>query len=133
MNQAPTQGFNQHELDFGDKKVRFCDLGGQRTLREYWQDYFEVTDCLMYVIDSADPKRLDETAQTFHSVVEECKNVPILVFANKQDLANALDPQGIAESLNLHDLRDRKWHIQGCSAKTGDGLGEGVGWILSAC
>jgi hypothetical protein len=28
----------------------------------------------------------------------------------------------VTEELELNNLRDRRWHIQGCSAKTGDGL-----------
>jgi hypothetical protein len=27
--------------------------------------------------------------------------------------------------------RDRPWHIQGCSAKTGEGLQDGMEWIVS--
>ena len=56
--------------------------------------------------------------------------VPVLVLANKQDLANALKASDISDKLNLSDIRDRKWQIQGCSAKTGDGLHEGMEWAV---
>jgi len=30
----------------------------------------------------------------------------------------------------LHNIRDRQWTIQGCSAKTGDGLQAGIDWVV---
>jgi ADP-ribosylation factor-like protein 2 len=42
----------------------FCrDVGGQKTIRAYWRNYFEQTDGIIWVVDSADRWRL-----------EECKN-----------------------------------------------------------
>lgn len=39
-------------------------------------------------------------------------------------------PAQIAEALNLDSLRDRAWQIQPCSAKTGDGLQDGMEWVV---
>jgi signal recognition particle receptor subunit beta len=46
----------------------------------------------IYVVDSADKKRLEETGEELQLLLEEpkLKEVPVLVFANKQDLATAL-------------------------------------------
>ena len=54
--------------------------------------------------------------------------VPLLMFI--QDLMSAMPPDEITEGLNLHTIRDRSWHIQGCSAKTGDGLQVARDWLL---
>lgn len=51
------------------------------------------------------------------------KNVPVLVFANKMDIAT-LQPREIVEKLGLHQMR-RNWHLQPCCALNGDGLVEG--------
>lgn len=53
---------------------------------------------------------------------EKLTGVPILIFANKQDLNFAAMPSEIGESLNLTLIRDRPWHIQGCSATTKEGV-----------
>lgn len=53
---------------------------------------------------------------------ENLAGVPILVFANKQDLTAASPAGEIAEGLNLHTYRDRVWQIQACSAVTGEGV-----------
>ncbi len=39
-------------------KLNFWDVGGQKSLRSYWRNYFESTDGLIWVVDSADRRRL---------------------------------------------------------------------------
>lgn len=48
--------------------------------------------------------------------------VPLLIFANKQDLTTALPASELAESLNLHTIRDRMWQVQACSAMSAEGV-----------
>uniref|UniRef100_A0AAQ5XIW6 ADP-ribosylation factor-like protein 3 n=1 Tax=Amphiprion ocellaris TaxID=80972 RepID=A0AAQ5XIW6_AMPOC len=81
-------------------------------------------DTPIYVIDSADRKRFEETGQELAELLEEEKlsGVPVLIFANKQDLLTAAPASEIAEGLNLHTIRDRMWQIQSCSALTGEGI-----------
>ena len=62
---------------------------------------------------------------------DELRNAALLVFANKQDLLNAMKVQEVTERLGLSKLRDRPWFVQGCSAPTGDGLYEGLDWLSS--
>lgn len=48
-----------------DFKLNVWDIGGQKSIRPYWRNYFDQTDALIYVIDSADRRRMDEvTAQS---------------------------------------------------------------------
>lgn len=39
-------------------KLNVWDVGGQKSLRSYWRNYFESTDGLIWVVDSADKRRL---------------------------------------------------------------------------
>lgn len=39
------------------------DVGGQRTIRSYWRNYYESTDGLIWVVDSADVHRMQDCAQ----------------------------------------------------------------------
>ena len=61
---------------------------------------------------------------------EKLRGAALLVLANKQDLLGALPPHEVAEALGLFLIRDRAWQIQGCSAKEGAGLAEGMGWLV---
>ncbi|VDO28710.1 unnamed protein product [Brugia timori] len=120
---TPTQGFNIKSVVSDDVKLNVWDIGGQRKIRPYWKNYFENTDILIYVIDSCDRKRFDETGMELFELLDEekLKNVPLLVYANKQDLATAAKANEIAEGLHLLSIRDRSWQIQACSAVTGEG------------
>ena len=89
------------------------DIGGQREIRPYWKNYYDNTDGLVYVVDSADDMRLKECAEELISLLQEeaLKNVPMLVFANKQDLQFALDADEVMNTLKLMDISDRTWNI----------------------
>lgn len=76
------------------------------------------------MIDSADKKRFEETSVELNELLGEEKlaDVPLLIYANKQDLINAVLASEIAEGLHLVAIRDRAWQIQACSATSGEGL-----------
>ncbi|CAF1019296.1 unnamed protein product [Didymodactylos carnosus] len=59
---TPTQGFNIKSVASNGFKLNVWDIGGQRRIRPFWRNYFENTDVLIYVIDSADRKRFEETS-----------------------------------------------------------------------
>ena len=60
---------------------------------------------------------------------DELRDSVLLVFANKQDLPNAMSAAEMTDKLGLHGLRNRQWYIQACCATTGDGLYEGLDWL----
>lgn len=62
---------------------------------------------------------------------DELKTATLLVFANKQDMPGAMSAADISEKLKLTDFKDRQWTIFKCSAKTGDGLTEGLDWLVN--
>ena len=129
----PTQGFNIKSLTSSGFKLNVWDIGGQRTIRPYWRNYFENTDALVYVIDSADESRLVEAKDELLKLTAEdtLAGVSVLVFLNKQDLMNAQDAGEIDEKLDLSSVfGDRTYKLQPCSAKTGDGLGDGFEWLV---
>ncbi|XP_040200395.1 ADP-ribosylation factor-like protein 3 [Rana temporaria] len=128
---TPTQGFNIKSVQSHGLKLSVWDIGGQRSIRTHWKKYLGSTDLLIYVVDSADRKRFEETGQELAELVEEDNlvDVPLLVFANKQDLLTAASAADIAAGLNLHTYRDRTWQIQACSALSGEGIQDGMNWI----
>ena len=131
-NLKPTQGFNIKNLKINGIDLSVWDLGGQKILRKYWSNYFQNCNALIYVIDAADEDRLKEAGIELDILLKEAqlKGVPVLVFANKQDLVHALGPDEITEIVKLEDINDRQWMIMACSAKNGEGLKEGFEWII---
>jgi GTPase SAR1 family protein len=47
------------------------DVGGQKTLRTYWKNYFEKTDTLIWVVDSTDAARLDDCREELFKLLLE--------------------------------------------------------------
>ena len=59
----PTEGFNIKNLNLEGVQLNVWDLGGQQVLRKYWNNYFSSTSSLIYVVDAADEKRLEESGK----------------------------------------------------------------------
>ncbi|KAI9281988.1 ADP-ribosylation factor family-domain-containing protein [Sporodiniella umbellata] len=136
MNQVvtttPTIGSNVEEVEYKNLKFLMWDIGGQESLRSTWKTYYVDTQAVIMVIDSTDLNRLHLAEQELHQMMEseQLQNSSLLVFANKQDVKGALGAAKISEVLGLTKLKDRQWHIQACSALSGEGLYEGLDWIV---
>jgi len=111
------------------------DVGGQDKIRALWRHYFHNTQGIIFVIDSNDRDRIHEARTELDRLLheEELQNSTLLIFANKQDLPNAMTAKDITQELGLSSLnKNRNWHIQLCCAVTGNGLYEGLEWLASA-
>ncbi|XP_011603147.1 ADP-ribosylation factor-like protein 3 isoform X2 [Takifugu rubripes] len=127
---TPTQGFNLKSIESDGFRLNVWDIGGQRKIRPYWRNYFESTDVLIYVIDSSDRNRFEEASLLTELLEDEMlASVPLLIFANKQDLMTAAPVSELAELLDLNTIRDRTWQVQACSAVTAEGLQDGMNWV----
>lgn len=133
LSTVPTLGFNVEKVQYKNVVFTVWDVGGQEKLRPLWRHYFNNTDALIFVVDSLDRDRVDRAAEEFHAIINDfhMRNSAILVFANKQDMKNALSAAEVAEALGMHELRGRKWHVQSAVATQGLGLYEGLDWLSS--
>jgi ADP-ribosylation factor-like protein 1 len=61
---------------------------------------------------------------------EELAKSPIMIFANKYDLEDKMNPDEISEILKLGDIKERDWAIFKTSAITGEGLQEAFDWLV---
>ncbi|XP_016119025.1 ADP-ribosylation factor 1-like [Sinocyclocheilus grahami] len=86
---------------------------------------------LIFVVDSNDRERVNEAREEVMRMLaeDELREAVLLVFANKQDLPNAMNAAEITDKLGLHSLRHRNWYIQATCATSGDGLYEGLDWL----
>jgi ADP-ribosylation factor protein 1 len=111
-----------------------ADVGGQDKIRPLWRHYYQNTQGVIFVVDSNDRDRVGEARDELHRMLneDELREAILLVFANKQDLPNAMNAAEITDKLGLHSLRQRNWYIQSTCATTGDGLYEGLDWLSSS-
>ena len=128
---APTHGFNVQALRKGDLTLRVHDIGGQQSSWRLWPTFLEAVDIVIFVVDSSDRARLHEVAAALKLLLAngDLAGIPMLLWANKQDLLNSMTTAEIVQSLDLQLIKDRSFQVIGCSARTLKGLSEGIDWI----
>ncbi|XP_008758906.1 E3 ubiquitin-protein ligase TRIM23 isoform X2 [Rattus norvegicus] len=132
MQPIPTIGFNVETVEYKNLKFTIWDVGGKHKLRPLWKHYYLNTQAVVFVVDSSHRDRISEAHSELAKLLteKELRDALLLIFANKQDVAGALSVEEITELLSLHKLCcGRSWYIQGCDARSGMGLYEGLDWL----
>ncbi|KAM5282028.1 ADP-ribosylation factor-like protein 9 isoform 1-T1 [Hipposideros larvatus] len=113
-SKAPTQGFDAVCIPTEDSQMEFLEIGGSEPFRSYWEMYLSRGLLLVFVVDSADHRRLPEAKKHLHQLIETNPIIPLVVFANKQDLEAAYHITDIHEALALSEVgNDRKMFLFG--------------------
>lgn len=60
-----TVGLNIGQIDLSGIRLSFWDLGGQLELQSLWDKYYQESHGIIYVIDSNDRDRMDESKEVF--------------------------------------------------------------------
>ena len=132
----PTIGFNIETLDYKNILFTSWDSGGYN-IRPLLRHFYQYTAGIIYVVDSTDKDRIDDkdgadnsAKEMLHRTLAEDQllDVPVLIFANKQDIPSAMSVNEVAERLCLYQLRARQWKIQGTCGIMGDGIYDGLDW-----
>ena len=82
------------------------DVGGCDKLRCVWKHIYKDVTHFVMVIDSIDYDRILEVRTEIEWFIsrEELQKVPVLLFANRQDLPNAMTTEYIIETLDLNTV-----------------------------
>ncbi|XP_036807331.1 ADP-ribosylation factor-like protein 13B isoform X4 [Oncorhynchus mykiss] len=139
---APTVGFSKVDLKQGKFEVTIFDLGGGKKIRGIWKNYYSESYGVVFVVDSSDVQRIQETRDTMAEVLRHPRisGKPVLVLANKQDRDGALAEADIIENLSLEKLVNENkclCQIEPCSAVLGYGkkgdksIRNGLNWLLN--
>jgi small GTP-binding protein len=131
---VPSRGVNVEELTILGKEFTVWDVAGTWSGRSLWSRFALDAAGIICVVDSSDEVQIEETKEWLWRMCEEdsCRDMPLLVFANKQDRLNALSVKEVKDKLDLERrARGRRWHIRGSIATTGDGLMDGMDWIAT--
>lgn len=129
---VPTVGLNIGRVEAHKSKLIFWDLGGQLGLRTIWEKYYEEAHAVLYVVDSVSKTRFEDTKSTLEKVLRhpDLQGAPVLIFANKQDLAGAVNAEELSQFLDIKEQNGRLTRVQGISAYEGSGIQEGVLWLV---
>ncbi|XP_031198678.1 ADP-ribosylation factor-like protein 9 isoform X4 [Mastomys coucha] len=105
---APTQGFNTVHINSEDRQMEFLEIGGSEPFRSYGELYLPKGQLLIFVVDSADHKRLPEAKKYLHQLINPNPGLPLVVFANKQDLESAYRITDIHDALALSEVGNNR-------------------------
>ena len=135
FNNKRTVGMEVSKFESEGIQCIAWDIGGQRAFREtVWQSYLMGSKAVIYVIDSTDLKRLQESKQELDKYIfsnPKFNSIPVLILANKQDLPSSLSCEEIEFILNLDELRFPHVKLFGISCKTGLNIVESFTWLNS--
>uniref|UniRef100_T1IQJ5 ADP-ribosylation factor-like protein 3 n=1 Tax=Strigamia maritima TaxID=126957 RepID=T1IQJ5_STRMM len=110
----PTEGFHIMSVNTQGTAINIWEIGGAETYRNYWGNFLQDTDALVFVVDSNDSKRLPQAYDEFKKLIadDRLKDVPILVLANKQDIPECLSCKQIEDALNLKSISPKLHKIK---------------------
>ena len=130
---VPTVGFNVEKFTSNNLVFTAFDMSGQGRYRNLWEHYYRECNGIIFVVDSSDKIRMAVAQEELKLVMDhndiKGRRIPILFFANKCDVRDALCNVKVSTLLRLESLRDNQWFICASNALTGEGLGDGINWL----
>lgn len=130
---VPTIGFSIEKFKTSSLSFTVFDMSGQGRYRNLWEHYYKEGQAIIFVIDSSDKLRMVVAKEELDTLLNhpdiKHRRIPILFFANKMDLREALSSVKVSQLLCLENIKDKPWHICASNAVQGEGLQEGVDWL----
>mmetsp|Transcript_17356 Transcript_17356/g.31609 ORF Transcript_17356/g.31609 Transcript_17356/m.31609 type:complete len:317 (+) Transcript_17356:61-1011(+) len=107
------------------------DLPGPNGAQALRCQFFKDAMSLIFVVDSSDRDSMESARALLQGMLseKELQRVAVLVYANKQDMPDALSAKEVSTCLGVGDLTSHRWWIQPCSAAVGDGIFHGINWL----
>ncbi|TNN79358.1 ADP-ribosylation factor-like protein 6 [Liparis tanakae] len=101
--------------------------------RNLWEHYYKESHAIIFVIDSGDKLRMVVAKEELDTLLNHedirSKKMPVLFFANKMDLRDAVSSVKVSQMLSLENIKEKPWHICASDAIKGEGLQEGLDWL----
>ena len=134
---VPTLGFSAERFERGGFTFQVFDMAGGGTYRSLWEAYYRDVDAVIFVVDASDRLRLCVARDELESLLAHADicakpTTPMLFYANKMDLPGALEPSEVSLQLGLPAMTSRPWQVAASNALTGEGVDEGVAWLVQA-
>ena len=130
---TPTMGHNRFIMSGvlgANWEPVFLEVGGKPEFRSLWSAYDNL-DGIIYVVDSSDEFRLEESKKELTNLMQLDYNteIPLLILFNKQDLPESLSINEIAKIFHI-DNEDQQ--IFPVSASSGEGIPNSLHWFLES-
>ena len=120
IEHTPTMGKDQAAIEVHGIRINLIDMGGQKDFRTLWLGEMNNAQCVIFMVDAADPGRFKEAKSELWKLSDVFKKRPLIVISNKYDLQSAVGVNQIIDALCLNDLPS--FEVLSVSCKTGFGL-----------
>ena len=135
----PTLYAHSEEVRMGNLLFKIIDIGGHKSMRKIWKNFYINTDAIIYMVDAANVERLNESKQELYNLFNDIKvkTVPILIFGNKIDMKGACSEEELIEMLGIRNYLEtskenrRNVMLFMCSIAKRTGYKEGLLWLNS--
>ena len=99
----PTNQFNIIHKDDSGLKLTYYDISGSSQSIGYWRNYYDMTDIVIFVVDSTDQSQFVDAKKELDSIRnnERLVSSSILVVNSKIDLPNSTPAENLAVFLEL--------------------------------
>ncbi|KAF9368536.1 Arf GTPase arf1 [Podila verticillata] len=98
---------------------------------------FQKAAAVIYVVDVSNHKDMFNIHKNLEDILLDDKHnseyKTLLILANKQDVPGAMSVSELIEKIGIEEKRRGRagtWHIQPCCGLTGEGLEEGMKWLV---
>uniref|UniRef100_A0AAZ3SHM7 ADP-ribosylation factor-like 8A n=1 Tax=Oncorhynchus tshawytscha TaxID=74940 RepID=A0AAZ3SHM7_ONCTS len=108
------------------------DIGGQPRFRSMWERYCRGVSAIVYMVDAADPEKIEASKNELHNLLDkpQLQGIPVLVLGNKRDITGALDEKELIERMNLSAIQDREICCYSISCKEKDNIDITLQWLI---
>ncbi|KAI1905204.1 hypothetical protein AGOR_G00013720 [Albula goreensis] len=134
-NIVPTTGFSIKAVPFQNAILNVKELGGADTIKKYWSRYYQGSQGVIFVLDSASSEEDLEVARTeLHSALQHPQlcTLPFLILANHQDKPAARSVQEIKKYFELEPLaRGKSWILEASSVDNMEAVRESFSQLIS--
>ncbi|XP_028312695.1 ADP-ribosylation factor-like protein 15a isoform X1 [Gouania willdenowi] len=132
---VPTTGFSIKAVPFTNAILNVKELGGADGIKKYWSRYYQGSQGVIFVLDSASSdEELEAARNELHSALQHPQlcTLPFLILANHQDKPAARAPNQIKKYFELEPLaRGKRWILDGCSTDNMEAVKESFSQFIN--
>lgn len=99
----PTKHEHSESVKINNVNIKVFDLGGHLAMRKMWRERFMNIQGIVYIVDTADSSRFEESQKEFQEILknEELKDIPIVIMCNKIDKREARPEEELLQVFGL--------------------------------
>ncbi|XP_029366445.1 ADP-ribosylation factor-like protein 15 isoform X1 [Echeneis naucrates] len=132
---VPTTGFSIKAVPFPNAILNVKELGGADNIKKYWSRYYQGSQGVVFVLDSASSDEdLEAARNELHSALQHPQlcTLPFLILANHQDKPAARTPNQVKKYFELEPLaRGKRWILEGSTTDNMEAVKESFGQFIS--